>query len=325
MSALERARGLWRSTVPASIRDRVNAKRASRREAAWRRPRKLGELRRTTPLTTWGSSRGGPLDRVYIGQFVEQHAADVRGRVLEIAGDEYITRFGNGVTQADSSTCSTTIPKATIIADLVDADGVAGQHVRLPDRHPGLLLVKDLPAALRSCHRILTPGGVLLATTPGIYTPRADRVATLGQWWHLTSMSARSLAEDAFGVGNVDVQTYGNVLAAAGFLSASGNGTSAARSWPCTTPRSRSSSASVRSSALWPERRRDDHRLPRVVEVERAAPRPAAARRSAQDACRPAPPRASAEVCVRRPSTSCLWDRPGFPSRTRTSAWTGRR
>ena len=218
MSALERARGVWRSSVPASIRERVNAKRASRREAAWRRPRKLGELRRTTPLTTWGSSRGGPLDRVYIGQFVEQHAADVRGRVLEIAGDEYITRFGNGVTQADILDVFDDNPRATIIADLVDAEGVPDNTFDCLIVTQVLLLVKDIPAALRSCHRILAPGGVLLATTPGISRIAPIESQTLGQWWHLTSMSARSLAEEAFGVGNVDVQTYGNVLAAAGFL-----------------------------------------------------------------------------------------------------------
>lgn len=218
MSALEQARRLWRSAVPASIRDPVNAKRASRREAAWRRPRKLGELRRTTPMTTWGSSRGGPLDRVYIGQFVEQHAADVRGRVLEIAGDEYITRFGRGVTQADVLDVFDDNPKATIVADLVGADGIPDNTFDCLIVTQVLLLVKDLPEALRSCHRILAPGGVLLATTPGISRIAPIESQTLGQWWHLTSMSARSLAEDAFGVGNVDIQTYGNVLAAAGFL-----------------------------------------------------------------------------------------------------------
>ncbi len=81
-----------------------------------------------------------------------------------------------------------------------------------------LLLVEDIPAALRTCHRILVPGGVLLATTPGISRLAPIESKVLGQWWHLTSQSARSLAEDAFGTGNVEVRTYGNVLSAAGFL-----------------------------------------------------------------------------------------------------------
>jgi hypothetical protein len=196
----------------------VNARRAARREAAWRRPRRLGELRRTTPFTTWGSDRGGPLDRVYIGQFIEQHAADVHGRVLEIAGDEYITRFGRGVNRADVLDVFPDNPKATIVADLADADAIPENTFDCLIVTQVLLLVKDIRAALATCHRILVPGGVLLATTPGITRIAPIESQTLGQWWHLTSMSAAGLAEDVFGTGNVEVQTYGNVLAAAGFL-----------------------------------------------------------------------------------------------------------
>lgn len=215
---LDLPRRLWRTVVPSSIRDAVNAHRASRRQAAWRRPCKLGELRRTTPLTTWGSSRGGPIDRVYIGQFIEAHAADVEGRVLEIAGDEYITRFGRGVTQADVLDVFEGNPKATIVADLARADVIGDDTFDCLVVTQVMLLVEDISAAFRECHRILRPGGVLLATTPGISRLAPIESKTLGQWWHLTSMSARRLAEDAFGPGNVEIRTYGNVLAAAGFL-----------------------------------------------------------------------------------------------------------
>ena len=39
-----------------------------------------------------------------------------------------------------------------------------------------------------------------------------------GEWWHYTGRSARRLAEEAFGRGNVEVETFGNVLSASGFL-----------------------------------------------------------------------------------------------------------
>jgi hypothetical protein len=39
-----------------------------------------------------------------------------------------------------------------------------------------------------------------------------------GEWWHYTGRSVRRLAGDAFGEENVEVETFGNVLSAAGFL-----------------------------------------------------------------------------------------------------------
>ncbi len=222
MSTLRHARSLaqllWRRAVPVLVRTRVNAVRTARREAAWRRPRNLGELRRTTPFTTWGSSRGGPIDRIYIGQFIERHAADIHGRALEIAGDEYISRYGRGVRQVDILDVLESNPRATIVADLADASVIPDNTFDCVIVTQVLLLVYDIRAALRTCHRILVPGGVLLATTPGITRIAPIESKLFGQSWHLTSMSAKRVTEEEFGSGNVEVQSYGNVLAAAAFL-----------------------------------------------------------------------------------------------------------
>ncbi|MGH7267672.1 MAG: glycosyltransferase [Candidatus Rokuibacteriota bacterium] len=44
-----------------------------------------GDLRRTSPVdANWGYGRGTPIDRYYIERFLEAHAADVRGTVLEV-------------------------------------------------------------------------------------------------------------------------------------------------------------------------------------------------------------------------------------------------
>ena len=81
-----------------------------------------------------------------------------------------------------------------------------------------LQFVWDVRAALATLHRILAPGGVLLATVPGItkISPPEDEI--WGEWWHFTSRSAKRLAEEAFGEGQVEVEAFGNVLTAAGFL-----------------------------------------------------------------------------------------------------------
>ena len=212
------ARRLWHTIVPASVRAHVNVIRAARREAAWRKPRKLGDLRRTTPFTTWGSSRGGSIARVYIGEFIGRHANDIRGRVLEIAGDDYARRHGRGVEHTDVLDVFPDNPNATIVADLADAPSIPDESFDCVLVTQVLSWIYDVRAPLRTAHRILAPGGTMLATTPGIARIAPVESQLFGEWWHFTSMSARRVTEEVFGEGNVEVQTFGNVLSAAGFL-----------------------------------------------------------------------------------------------------------
>jgi len=218
MDVVAVARRLWYKHAPTSVRDRVNELRAGRRESQWRKPRDLGELRRTTPFSTWGKSRGGGIDRMYIAQFIEQHAADIRGRALEIAGDEYIARFGRGVQQVDILDIKEDNPRATIVADLADAQNVPGDTFDCVLVTQVLPFIYDIRAALQTSHRILVPGGVLLASTSGICRIAPVEDELFGHWWNLTSRSAKRVAAEVFGIDNVEIRTYGNVLAAAGFL-----------------------------------------------------------------------------------------------------------
>ena len=64
-----------------------------------------------------------------------------------------------------------------------------------------LQFVYDVRAALATLHRILAPGGVLLATVPGITKISPPEDEQYGEWWHYTGRSARRLAEEAFGAG----------------------------------------------------------------------------------------------------------------------------
>jgi hypothetical protein len=50
----------------------------------------------------FGFSEGQPIDRYYVDQFISRYREDIRGRVLEIADDNYTKRFGKErVTQSD--------------------------------------------------------------------------------------------------------------------------------------------------------------------------------------------------------------------------------
>jgi SAM-dependent methyltransferase len=213
------APGGWRRFVPAGARRRLRPVRRAFADWRRRRPPRLGDLRRVTPIDpNWGFERGTPIDRVYIERFLESHAGDIHGRVLEIAAPDYTRRFGRVVERVDILMATAGNPQATIVADLTDAPHIVDSSFDCAIITQTLQFIYDVRAALGTLHRILTPGGVLLATVPGItkISPPEDEV--FGEWWHLTSRSLRRLGEEVFGPGNVEVQAFGNVLTAAGFL-----------------------------------------------------------------------------------------------------------
>jgi SAM-dependent methyltransferase len=209
----------WRRIVPAPVRRRLRPLRAAYAGRQARRPVDLGGLRRTTPIDpNWGFERGTPIDRVYVERFVGGHAADIHGRVLEIAAPDYTSRFGSDVARVDILIANEGNPEATIVGDLADAPHIPSNSFDCAIVTQTLQFVYDIRAALATLHRILAPGGVLLATVPGITKISPPEDEEYGEWWHYTGRSLRRLGEEAFRAGSVEVETYGNVLAAAGFL-----------------------------------------------------------------------------------------------------------
>jgi SAM-dependent methyltransferase len=209
----------WRRFVPAGARRRLRPARQAIVDWRRSRPPKLGDLRRVTPIdANWGFERGTPIDRVYVERFVASHASDIRGRVLEIAAPDYTSRFGTAVETVDILMATEGNPQATIVADLANAPQIEDARFDCAIVTQTLQFVYDVRAALATLHRILAPSGVLLATVPGLTKISPPEDAEFGEWWHYTGRSLRRLAEEAFGAGNVDVVTYGNVLAASGFL-----------------------------------------------------------------------------------------------------------
>lgn len=187
----------------------------------WRRrqPPKLGDLRRVTPIDpNWGYERGKPIDRVYVERFIGDHARDIRGRVLEIAAPDYTTRFGSNVERVDILTATKGNAQSTIVGDLVDAPQIPSDSFDCAIVTQTLQFIYDVRSALATLHRILAPDGVLLVTAPGLTKISSIEDEVFGEWWHYTGRSLRRLGEEAFGVGNVEIATYGNVLSAAGFL-----------------------------------------------------------------------------------------------------------
>ncbi len=126
----------------------------------------LGDLRRVTPIDAqFGEGRGQPVDRHYIERFLAAHASDIRGRVLEVATDDYTRRFGGSrVTHSDVIHADAGNPKATIVADLAEAHDVGSNAYDCFICTQILTCIYSVQDAVETTRRILRPGGVLLVT-----------------------------------------------------------------------------------------------------------------------------------------------------------------
>ena len=180
----------------------------------------FGQLRRLEPMSrSFGSERGTPIDRHYIEDFLEAHADSIRGRVLEIGTDMYTKRFGGSkVAHSDVLHVAQRNPGVTIIADLTSGDNIPAEAFDCVILTQTLQVIYDVRAVLRTVHRILAPGGTVLATIPGITPVSRHDMDRWGFYWSFTTASAERLFREAFPADRIEVRSAGNVLAATAFL-----------------------------------------------------------------------------------------------------------
>ena len=178
----------------------------------------LGDFARTTPFSNdFGYDRGDPIDRYYIERFLQEETALIQGRVLEIGDNEYTLRFGTRVTKSDILHVDASNSNATFVGDLSNASHIPDEIFDCIVLTQTLHLIYDYKAALKTCHRILKPGGTLLLTVPGI-SP-IDRGEWKKTWyWSFTDKALLRLLPDTFASDTLEVNSFGNVLVASAFL-----------------------------------------------------------------------------------------------------------
>jgi SAM-dependent methyltransferase len=204
--------------------------------SAWRRPLRkawkgaslrallgrvrFGSLRRVTPISrAFGLDRGRAVDRFYIERFLAAHAGDIRGAVLEIGDATYTRQFGAAaVVRSEVLHSAPGNPAATVVGDLTRQDCFATGTFDCIVLTQTLQFIFDVPAAVASAWHWLKPGGLVLATVPGISQISRYDMDRWGDFWRFTSLSARRVFESAFRPELVHVEAHGNVLAATAFL-----------------------------------------------------------------------------------------------------------
>ena len=178
-----------------------------------------GDFNRLTPFSAdFGFDRGGAIDRFYIESFLQDNHQHVRGKVLEIGDNAYTLRFGNErVLQSDILHVDHCNTQATYIGDITDVPQIPSEEFDCIIFTQTLHLIYDFRSALRTCYRILKPGGCLLLTVPGI--SHIDKGEWRDYWlWSFTDASVKRLMAETFNGSSVDIKTFGNVYVAAAFL-----------------------------------------------------------------------------------------------------------
>jgi SAM-dependent methyltransferase len=182
---------------------------------AWKRALKPARLylasSRLAPLSTfYGVDRGMPVDRFYIERFLEANRLAIRGRCLEIKDGAYTRRFGGArVSVGDVLDIDPQMPEATIHGDLRRLDGIENDRYDCIILTQVLQFIDEPESAVRECHRVLKPGGVLLATMPSI--GRIDpRPGVERDFWRFTKAGASHLFHKVFEPADVEVAAHGN-------------------------------------------------------------------------------------------------------------------
>jgi len=188
----------------------------------WRRKLGIrwGTLRKTTPISrVFGLDRGQAIDRYYIEAFLHRHNNDIQGCVMEIGDPRYTHKFGGKkVTRSEVLHAVEGNPQATLVGDLVKGEGIPKEIFDCMILTQTFLCIYDVHAAVANAYAALKPGGVLLATFPGISQISRYDMDRWGDYWRFTDASARRLFGNVFCVENISVETHGNVLVACAFL-----------------------------------------------------------------------------------------------------------
>lgn len=176
----------------------------------------FGSLRKLQPISrNWGYDRGQPISRYYIENFLKKYSEDIRGHVLEFKDSNYTRKFGgNRVIKSDVCNVEKDIPESTIVADMTHADHIPSDIFDCIIATETLQYIYDKCAAARHLYRILKPGGVLLASLPGVGKINKQ----WGDCWRFTSISVSKLFEEFFPSENIFIEAHGNVLASIAYL-----------------------------------------------------------------------------------------------------------
>ncbi len=173
----------------------------------------FGELRKVSPVgESWGDKRGTPIDGYYIDRFLNMNSKYISGMVLEAGSDLYAYRYGKEKV-IKGTEINIPAESGSDVAVLPEDTPQGGCNCIIITRT--LEFIYDPSPVIEALYRILAPGGVILAAVPGMRPPLSGE----SDWYRtFAASSARRLFERYFPPGNINVECFGNPLAAVSLL-----------------------------------------------------------------------------------------------------------
>ena len=148
------------------------------------------------------------IDGHYVEGFLANNSRFIRGRVLEIGDTQYSRRFGAPrVDHADVIGVAAWNSETQYFPDLLaEIPSCSYDCIILTQT---LQLVYDVAAVLRTTYRVLKPGGLVLATFPGMCAKSRDHWSS-GGCRSIAPAAANRLFSEVFTEEAVEVMSLGN-------------------------------------------------------------------------------------------------------------------
>jgi hypothetical protein len=164
----------------------------------------------------FGFNLGTPIDRYYIKNFIREHRNLIQGEVLEVGEDSYTSKYALG--EHRLTVLNVVDKPGCLKGDLESGDGIPENAFDCVIMTQTLPFIYDLKSAIFHVHKILKPGGHLLATNPCISQISRFDMDRWGDYWRFTPLSIRRLLENYFPKDNIKIEAHGNSLSSTCFI-----------------------------------------------------------------------------------------------------------
>lgn len=209
---LRRQIGRWR--------DQFNERFARWKSWPWVGFVRFGDFRSLTPLGEGGYPQHAPrVDEYYVARFLSAHRAVIHGRICILDPLGYFDRYQKGQDNPwDDRDLSLASPEVVTIATVDELAKLPSDQFDCILAVHCLQFVWDLRSLLEQLHSLLKPGGLVLATMPGIGPWKRVPAWSAPEYWRFTSRTVKQLFAEIFPRDTVQVTVWGNVLASLALL-----------------------------------------------------------------------------------------------------------